>query len=387
MKRRKFLVSLLLALLMLLSLAACGGTATESTVSTTASAGETNSGTMEVTDLKGRTVTLPANIERVVVTFNLEEYLAVTGEAGVDKLVGWSHKYWKGRRDDAYNAYTKALPALESIPDVGYNGDISIEAIISLQPDVVLASATGANYNALEPAFDLLHQAGIEVVFFNFHKQTIETHQQSIQLIGKVMGQEERAAELARLYEEQMNLVYDRLKDLADEDRPSVYMEFSRGPSVIGNSWSEQMWGAQIRECGGVNIAAGQEGASVDVPAEQVLAANPDYIIMSGCLQSDDTDNVVMGYGADRELAREHLEAYKSRDGWSSLNAVKNNNMGAIYHDLSRHIFDFAGAQFLAKTLHPDLFADIDPEANLAKFFSDYMPVELDGVWTLLLKE
>ena len=387
MKRRKFLVSLLLALLMLLSLAACGGTAADSTVSTTASAGETNSGTMEVTDLKGRTVTLPANIEHVVVTFNLEEYLAVTGEAGVDKLVGWSHKYWKGRRDDAYNAYTKALPALESIPDVGYNGDISIEAIISLQPDVVLASATGANYNALEPAFDLLHQAGIEVVFFNFHKQTIETHQQSIQLIGKVMGQEERAAELARLYEEQMNLVYDRLKDLADEDRPSVYMEFSRGPSVIGNSWSEQMWGAQIRECGGVNIAAGQEGASVDVPAEQVLAANPDFIIMSGCLQSDDTDNVVMGYGADRELAREHLEAYKSRDGWSSLNAVKNNNMGAIYHDLSRHIFDFAGAQFLAKTLHPDLFADIDPEANLAKFFSDYMPVELDGVWTLLLKE
>lgn len=380
-------ITILLALIMLLSLAACGGTAADSTVSTTASAGETNSGTIEVTDLKGRTVTLPANIERVVVTFNLEEYLAVTGEAGVDKLAGWSHKYWKGRRDDAYNAYTKALPALESIPDVGYNGDISIEAIISLQPDVVLASATGANYNALEPAFDLLHQAGIEVVFFNFHKQTIETHQQSIQLIGKVMGQEERAAELARLYEEQMNLVYDRLKDLADEDRPSVYMEFSRGPSVIGNSWSEQMWGAQIRECGGVNIAAGQEGASVDVPAEQVLAANPDFIIMSGCLQSDDTDNVVMGYGADRELAREHLEAYKSRDGWSSLNAVKNNNMGAIYHDLSRHIFDFAGAQFLAKTLHPDLFADIDPEANLAKFFSDYMPVELDGVWTLLLKE
>ena len=380
-------ITILLALIMLLSLAACGGTATDSTVSTTASAGETNSGTMEVTDLKGRTVTLPTNIERVVVTFNLEEYLAVTGEAGVDKLVGWSHKYWKGRRDDAYNAYTKALPALESIPDVGYNGDISIEAIISLQPDVVLASATGANYNALEPAFDLLHQAGIEIVFFNFHKQTIETHQQSIQLIGKVMGQEERAAELARLYEEQMNLVYDRLKDRPDEDRPSVYMEFSRGPSVIGNSWSEQMWGAQIRECGGVNIAAGQEGASVDVPAEQVLAANPDFIIMSGCLQSDDTDNVVMGYGADRELAREHLEAYKSRDGWSSLNAVKNNNMGAIYHDLSRHIFDFAGAQFLAKTLHPDLFADIDPEANLAKFFSDYMPVELDGVWTLLLKE
>ena len=214
-------ITILLALLMLLSLAACGGTAADSTVSTTASAGETNSGTIEVTDLKGRTVTLPANIERVVVTFNLEEYLAVTGEAGVDKLVGWSHKYWKGRRDDAYNAYTKALPAMESIPDVGYNGDISIEAIISLQPDVVLASATGANYNALEPAFDLLHQAGIEVVFFNFHKQTIETHQQSIQLIGKVMGQEERAAELARLSEENAT-DYQKLMELDAQKQTPV---------------------------------------------------------------------------------------------------------------------------------------------------------------------
>ena len=55
-------ITILLALLMLLSLAACGGTAADSTVSTTASAGETNSGTIEVTDLKGRTVTLPANI-------------------------------------------------------------------------------------------------------------------------------------------------------------------------------------------------------------------------------------------------------------------------------------------------------------------------------------
>ena len=401
---------LLLAAAVLLSMTACGGKtaessaesvsgkAVESTGESTAArtaeqavaeeaAGKTGTEVIEVTDLKGRTVKLPAKAERVVVTFNLEEYLAVTGAEGVDKLAGWSHSYWKGRRDDAYKAYTEALPKLASLPDVGYNGDISVEAIISLQPDVVLASATSANYNALEPSLDLLHEAGIEVVFLDFHKQTIETHQKSIELIGKVMGQEERAAELAKVYADEVNLVYDRLKGLSDEDRPSVYMEFSRGPGIIGNSWSEQMWGAQIRACGGVNIAAGQEGASVDVPAEQVLSANPDFIILSGSPQTDVSDNVVLGYGADRELAREHLEAYKNRDGWDSLNAVKNNNMGAIYHDLSRHIFDFAGTQFLAKMLHPELFEDVDPEANLAEFFSKYMPVELEGVWMLQLKE
>ena len=397
----KKIVSLLLIFVMLLSFAACGAKtaetapATTAAPETTAAPAETEAAPteeakptfMEVTDLKDRTVTVPTNVERVVVTFNMEEYLAVAGEDGVKKLVGWSHKYWQGRRDDAFTAYTTALPELLNIPDVGYNGDISVEAIISLQPDVVLASATGANYNALEPAFELLHEAGIEVVFFNFHAQTIEKHQQSVELIGKIMGQEERAKELGQFYADQMNVVYSRLEGLADEDRPSVYMEFSRGPSIVGNSWSEQMWGALIRECGGVNIAAGMEGASVDIPAEQVLAANPDFIILACSPQTDVSDNVVLGYGTDEALAREHLEAYKARDGWADLNAVKNNNMGGIYHDLSRHIFDFAGAQFLAKQLHPELFEDIDPEANLAEFFTKYMPVTLDGVWIFSLNQ
>ena len=59
--------------------------------------------------------------------------------------------------------------------------------------------------------------------------------------------------------------------------------------------------------------------------------------------------------------------------------------MGALYHDLSRHIFDFAGAQFLARQIQPDLFADMDPEANLEEFFNRFMPVKLDGVWTISL--
>ena len=343
------------------------------------------SDTVEITDMKGRTVTLPVDIQRVVVTFNMEEYFAVAGETGIEKLVGWSHKYWEGRRQDAYDAFTAVYPQLAEIPDVGYNGDISIEAIIALQPDVVLASSTGANYNALEPAFDNLRAAGIECVFFDFHKQTVETHCQSVRLLGKILDREERADEIAAFYTEQMSLVTDRLVGLADDARPRVYMEFSRGPSEYGNTWSEQRWGALIRTCGGTNIAAGMEGASVEIAPEQIISANPEVILFTCSPQTDISDNVVLGYGADEALAREHLEAYKKREGWAELDAVKNNKLGALYHDLSRHIFDFAGAQFLAKQLQPELFEDMDPEANLAEFFHRFMPVELDGVWTLSL--
>ena len=339
--------------------------------------------TMEVADLKGRTVTLPAEVNKVVVTFNLEEYFAVAGEDGMDRLAGWSHKYWQGRRQDAYDAFTAVYPALADLPDVGYNGDISAEAIISLQPDVVLASATGANYNALEPAFDNLKAAGIECVFFDFHAQTLEKHAESIRLLGKILGREDRAEEIISFYNEQMAVVTDRLVDLKDEERPRVYMEFSMGPGQFGNTWSEQMWGALIRTCGGTNIAAGMEGASVDIAPEQVISADPEVIIFTCSPREDVNDNVVLGYGADEAIARENLKAYENREGWADLSAVKNHRMGALYHDLSRHIFDIAGAQFLAKQIQPELFADLDPEANLAEFFRRFMPVDLNGVWTL----
>ena len=386
---KKILALLLAALLLMSLLAACGSqpapAPAEAPAQQEAPAESEKPATIEVTDMKGRAVMLPADIQRVVVTFNMEEYFAVAGEEGIDKLVGWSHKYWEGRRQDAYDAFTAVYPQLADIPDVGYNGEISIEAIISLQPDVVLASSTGANYNALEPAFDNLRAAGIECVFFDFHKQTVETHCQSVQLLGTILGQEERAQEIADFYTEQMSVVTERLADLPDEARPRVYMEFSMGPGQYGNTWSEQMWGAQIRTCGGTNIAAGMEGASVDIAPEQVISANPEVIIFACSPRNDVSDNIVVGYSADEALAREHMEAYKTRDGWANLDAVKNNRMGGLYHDLSRHIFDFAGAQFLAKMIQPELFADLDPEANLAEFFERFMPVDLDGVWTISL--
>lgn len=398
MKRMKKTLAVLMLLVMVTGLlVGCGGqqtapAATQAPAQTEAPAEpETPAepeapSTIEVTDMKGRTVTLPADVQRVVVTFNMEEYFAVAGDTGIDKLVGWSHKYWEGRRQDAYDAFTAVYPQLAEIPDVGYNGDISIESIISLQPDVVLASSTGANYNALEPAFDNLRAAGIECVFFDFHAQTVEKHCQSVKLLGTILGQEERAEEIAAFYTEQMAVITDRLADLPDEARPRVYMEFSMGPGQYGNTWSEQMWGALIRTCGGTNIAAGMEGASVEIAPEQVISSDPEVIIFTCSPREDVSDNVVLGYGADEALAREHLAAYASREGWVDLAAVKNENMGALYHDLSRHIFDFAGAQFLAKSIQPEIFADLDPEANLAEFFDRFMPVDLDGVWTLSLK-
>ena len=344
-------------------------------------------GTKEVTDVLDRTITLPEDVEKVVVTFNLEEYLAVTGEEGIDKLVGFSHDYWKGRREDAWKTYVTKFPQIQELPDVGYNDTISVESIISLDPDVVLMSAP-VNYDYIEPELDKFAEAGIEVAFVNYHKQTVEMHRSSTELIGEIMGPEERAKDISDFYEDQVKLIEEWISGLEENaERPKVYMEYSIAPNTYGNSWADKMWGALIPQCGGINIAAGlSDGNSVEVAPEQVIASNPDLIVFTGCLVDDNNENIVVGYGADREKALERLQAYKEREGWSGLNAVKNDRMAVLYHDLSRHIFDFAGTQMLAKLCQPELFADVDPEENLRTFFEKYMPVELEGVWMVSLE-
>ncbi|MEC7674161.1 MAG: hypothetical protein VYB89_01415 [Pseudomonadota bacterium] len=51
----------------------------------------------------------------------------------------------------------------------------------------------------------------------------------------------------------------------------------------------------------------------------------------------------------------------------------------AVYHGGARTLYDFAYLQYLAKTLHPDLFADVDPAANLAAYLDKNNPVRLTG--------
>lgn len=342
--------------------------------------------TIEVVDAADRTVTVPAKVERVVVTFNLEEYFAVAGEEGLDKLVGFSHGYWEGRRQDAWDAYTAKYPQLADIDDVGYNDTVNVEAIIALAPDVVIMS-TVANQDFIEPHLEKLAAAGVQVVFMNYHAQTLEMHRRSTEMLGRVLGLEERAAQLADFYEEQMAVVSERIAELPEDAyRPRVYMEFSRGVGEYGNSWSTKMWGALIGQCGGVNIAADLgDASSVDVAPEQVIASDPEVVVFTASPQTDIDDNVVLGYGCDEGKALAALEAYKGREGWSALSAIQNNRMGALYHDLSRHIFDFAGAQFLAKQIQPELFSDLDPQAVLAEFFEKFMLVDLEGAWMVSL--
>lgn len=370
--RNKFIYSIIFLM---------GATLVGCTPSSTSSEVETHT----IVDYKNRTVEVKKDVERVVISFNIEEYLAIGGDSAESKIVGWSHGYWEGRREDALEAYSSVYSDITSIDDIGYNNSISVEKIISLNPDVVLMSAS-VNYSYMEDKLSTLEKAGIPVVFFDYHVDTKESIRKSNLILGQVLNQESRAEEISDFYDAKVDQVFTKTADIAEEDKPNVYMEFSKGKDTYGNTWSKKMWGSLIEQCGGNNIAYDiADTNSVDMAKEAIIANNPDVIIFTGAVQTGLEGNIELGYNTSETKAREALSTYLSRTEWADVNAVKNNKLSAVYHDLSRHVFDFAGVEFLAKQIQPTLFADLDPMADLQEFFTKYMPVQANGCFMVTL--
>lgn len=341
-----------------------------------------------VTDLAGRNVTIKTPVERVVVTFNFEEYLAVEGgEEPFKKIVGWSRGYWDGRRQWIWGKYEKSYPEIENIPDVGYigKGTFSAEKVISLKPDVVIM--TILDYEKAINDVNNLEQAGIPTICIDYHVQTIEAHTKSTLMLGYVLDKEERAQDLVEFYTEQVNEVYTRLKDI-DKIKPEVYIECGwKGTSEYGGTYGgDFMWGALIENCGGINIANGVIETTAPISPEYLLDANPDIIIITGSYWPATSDSMRLGYYANPKESREFLYGFTDRPGWDTLDAVNNNRVYSIHHGLSRHIHDFVAVQYFAKCFYPDEFKDLDPDENLKEFHERFLPVEYSGVWMLSIE-
>ncbi|WP_137128998.1 ABC transporter substrate-binding protein [Rhizobium sp. FY34] len=336
-----------------------------------------------VTDVKGRTVTVPQSPQRIVLGFYYEDYLAIAGPGGLDRVVALSLSTWKDWRPYQFAAYEKALPKLSSIPDVGNTEDntFSVEKVIAAKPDLLILAAW--SYDALGENIKQIEAAGIPIVTLDYNAQTVEKHVASTLALGKLLGTEERAEALAKNYTDAMADIDSRVK-AAGPTSKKVYVELAqKGAGEIGNSYGDSMWGALVDRLGGTNIAKGQIGNWGPLSPEYVLAQKPDLIFLAGSEWVKRPQAVAVGFGADAAVARERMKPYLERAGWSELPAVRNGGVHAIYHGGARTLSDYVYAQYIAKQLYPQAFKDVDPAKNIRDYYDRWLPIKADGVFVL----
>lgn len=337
-----------------------------------------------ISDVLDRQVTFDAPAKRVVVGFYPEDYMAIGTEAAYDNVVGMSKYIWQARSAN-WNMYVEHRPSLAEIPGIGRvdTKTFSVEKVISLSPDLIMLADW--QFKALGSDVERLENAGIPVVVVDYNAQTLERHMKSTEIIGVITGQEERAKTIATEYQNNLHMIQKRLEE-ANLPQPTVYTEYgAAGVNEIGYTFGKNMWGAISTMAGGDNISAPYVEWWGKLNPEQIIASNPDVIVMTGYESGGDDTSMLMGQGVDKATAKQRLQGFKQRTGWSTLSAVKNNRMYAAYHGACRTILDGAMIQFYAKALYPELFSDLDPEHAYLDFYKKYLPVTPSGTFVTAL--
>lgn len=334
-----------------------------------------------VVDALGRRVALRGPAHRIVLGFNYEEYTAIAGPAGWDRVVGFAKTLWSDWRPSIYRRYLRAIPRLDTLPDVGNTEDnnFSLERVLSLRPDLVVLAEW--SFHVLADQVKQLEALGVPVMVIDYNAEIPERHVASTLALGAATGNAERAHVLASLYTDKLADIQQRVA--GGTTKPKAYVELGQGGAdVIGNTYVNTMWGKLLAFLGADNIATGHiAGAWGPLNPEFVLAANPDAIFIAGSSWAGKPNAVLTGFDADIATTRARLSPYAKRQGWPQLTAIRDGQLFAIEHGLCRALFDYTATYYLGKQLYPDRFADIDPVAELRNYHERFLPVTFEGTW------
>jgi len=305
------------------------------------------SGPVTVTDLAGREVTVPAEVERVVAIGSGSLRLVVYA-GGLDKVVG-VEQFEKD--PPVRRPYTLAYPALLDLPVIGAGGPNTTpdaERLLAATPDVIFASTlvdvTGAD--------ELQAATGIPVVVVDYgNLSTIaEPFFMSMELVGEVLGTTDRSAEVVTYVHDVVADLAERTAGLTEADKPTAYV------GALGRSGSHGIDSTQTKyfpfeAIGAANVAAAVEPpGSVTIDPEQLLMWDPMHIFVD-----------VHGLKLVREDAATEPALYQG------LSAVRE---GRVYTQLPVNSYftnievALADAYYTGTVLFPERFADVDPVAK-----------------------
>ena len=342
MKRINKWLAMLLAVVMVLSFAACGKEPTpapqpEPTTDVTYP--------VTVKDMAGREVTLEKQPERIVSGYYISSSACIA--LGLtDKMVGIEDKSAKRP------IYKLAAPALIDLPNVGSAKAFDLEACIATEPDLVILPMKQKD------TAQTLQEMGIAtlLVLPESHEQLIEM----FTLIGTATNTVKQAEKLISYYNTKLSAVTELTRDIPDDEKPVVYLG-STG-DILRTAPREMYQASLITTAGGKNAGDVLEGSSwTDIDNETFLTMNPDIIVIP-------TDNFAVSspdYTAEDVM---------NNPTFSDVTAVKN---GAVYQmPVGYEAWDSPvpsgslGTLWMLKTLHPELYPAEQFAADVNEFYT-----------------
>lgn len=278
-----------------------------------------SSKTTTMKDREGNEFTAPEKLEKIISTAPSNTEILMGLGLG-DKLVAV----------DTYSADVEEIK--KDITKIDFRNP-DAEAIIALQPDIVIAS--GHNKEGNEDPFKVIKESGIPVVYLP-SSDSVDGVYEDINFLAELTGTKEEGKKIV----DDMKSEIDKIKKVGESitDKKKVYFEIGSASGLYSfgnNTFLNEM----IQIVGGENIFV-KENSWIAPSEENVISANPDVIL------------------TNEEYIPNAVEGILKRPGWENVNAVKNKQVYLINQNASsRGSQNIVKAlKEMAKAIYPDKY-------------------------------
>ena len=341
-------IALLLALVMSLSLFACGAQP-ETNNGDSQNTGD-EAATRVFTDSCGREVTVPVNVEKVAVSGPLAQIVVFA--MAPDKLVGIANA-WDESAAQFLDTKYYDLPLLGQL--YGGKGEMNLETLLAAAPDVVID--VGEPKGSIVEDMDALQeQTGIPFVHIDAYLASMDN---TYAMLGDLLAMPNEAQGRA----DYCRYAYDRAVEIANsvEKANLLYITGDEGLNVIAKG----SYHAEAIDLLANNLAVVEEpsskGTGNEVDMEQILNWNPDVILFApGSI----------------------YDSVGSNENWQTVTAIKN----GTYYEVPMGPYNWMGfppsvqrllgMTWMAKILYPDA-ADYDLYTEVSTYFQLFYHCEL----------
>ena len=354
----------LLLTLMLLGLCACGTEQVETPDPDTS---------VVVTDMIGREVTVnPGSYQRVVCigagALRMYSYIGdVNLLCGVEDIDNTTLAERPKMFDSVARPYVLAYgDVFETLPSCGVGGPMAqaaeAEKILACNPDIVISE-----FEDVDKENALQEQLGVPVITLKAGSRGVfdEAFAGSMELLGKVFDKEEKATALVSYVNDQADQIAARVADIPEEEKPSVYV------CGLGNwgttdhlTTAENYVSFEVAGVKNVLSGTGLQGVG-PIEEEKFVELGKDMDIM--IVDTAAIKNI-------RPLYAEDSTMFDTCKAWQEGNVYLEMAYNAYYTNFE---IALANTWFIAKTVYPEQFEDIDMTAKLDEITNQFLRQEL----------
>lgn len=329
-------------------------TAEQSTQAEKTSEAADAAGEREITDMAGRTVVVPDEIKTVFSSSTVTAIFMYT--LAPDKLLGWNYELNELEKSIILEEY-------HDLPNFGMGDSINYEAVIAADPTIAVNVGT-INDKMISDCDKLSKSLGVPVVAVD---GDLSASAEAYRFMGELLGEEEQAEKLASYAEK----TFADIEKMEVPEDKKVRIYYGNGEDSLETAPAGSAHGQIIDMVNAVNVADLEmgEGSRVQISAEQLLAWDPDVIVVNGEPKADTS-------GASA------AEAILANPDYASLKAVQDQqvygtpNTPFSWMDRPMGPNRIVGIRWLSGLIYPE-YLNYNVDEEVKEFFDLFYHVQL----------